>query len=80
MQQALRSYFRKPTTIVGLVTALMFQLIFSVIWMTGYSGVTDNTRHLKIAIVNEDTGLGKKVAEQSAEYAPVSAGERNDAG
>ncbi|MZQ80798.1 ABC transporter permease [Paenibacillus sp. 5J-6] len=40
----------------------MFQLLFSLIWMTGYAGVSDNTKNLKIAIVNEDQGMGNTVA------------------
>ncbi|WP_042170747.1 YhgE/Pip domain-containing protein [Paenibacillus gorillae] len=62
MTTALKAFFKRPTTIVGIVTALMFQVIFSVIWMTGYNGVTDRTDQLKIAIVNEDKQLGQQVA------------------
>ncbi|ULL18756.1 DUF3533 domain-containing protein [Paenibacillus sp. H1-7] len=64
MLPALREYLKRPTTIIGIVTAMMFQIIFSVIWMTGYAGVTDNTRHLKIAVVNEDSGMGRTIAEK----------------
>ena len=63
MRQAIRAFMSKQTTIVGIVTAVMFQLLFSVIWMTGYNGVTDNTKNLKIAVVNEDQGLGVKIVE-----------------
>lgn len=54
MLQALRVLLKKPPVIIGIVTALMFQVIFSVIWMTAYSGVNDRTNELTIAIVNED--------------------------
>ncbi|WP_282939779.1 ABC transporter permease [Paenibacillus sp. RC67] len=64
MLEALQAYMKKPATIVGIVTAMMFQVIFSIIWMTGYAGVTDNTKHLKIAVVNEDNAMGVKVADQ----------------
>jgi YhgE/Pip-like protein len=70
MLQAVQAYLKKPATIVGIVTAMMFQIIFSLVWMTGYQGITDNTRNLKIAVVNEDQGLGKKVAEQLAGVLP----------
>lgn len=70
MRQALQAYFRKPATLIGIVTAMMFQIIFSLIWMTGYSGVTDNVNQLKIALVNEDSGLGVQIAQQLAGSLP----------
>ncbi|MFF2093764.1 YhgE/Pip domain-containing protein [Paenibacillus sp. NPDC058174] len=70
MATALKAFFKRPTTIVGIVTALMFQVIFSVIWMTGYNGVTDRTSQLKIAVVNEDTQLGQQVAGTLAKQLP----------
>ncbi len=70
MKHALQAFLKKPTTFVGIVTALMFQLIFSVVWMTGYDGVTENAKRLKIAIVNEDQGIGKQVAEQIRSSVP----------
>jgi YhgE/Pip-like protein len=63
MKHAIQAYMKKPTTMIGIVTAIMFQLLFSIIWMTGYQGVTDNTKNLKIAIVNEDQGMGTKIVE-----------------
>jgi uncharacterized phage infection (PIP) family protein YhgE len=49
----------------------MFQLIFSIVWMTGYDGVTDNTANLTIAVVNEDAGVGRQLAEQLGQQLPV---------
>ncbi|MBH5320039.1 ABC transporter permease [Paenibacillus sp. GSMTC-2017] len=62
MTSALKAFMKRPTTVVGIVTSLMFQIIFSVIWMTGYNGVTDRVDKLRIAIVNEDAGMGKEIA------------------
>ncbi|KAA2296407.1 ABC transporter, partial [Clostridioides difficile] len=62
MLQALRTLFKKPPVIVGIVTALMFQVIFSVIWMTAYSGVNDRTKELTVAIVNEGGEMSKGIA------------------
>jgi YhgE/Pip-like protein len=62
LKQALGAFLKQGTTKVGIITAIMFQLLFSLIWMTGYSGVSDNTKNLKIAIVNEDQGMGNTVA------------------
>jgi YhgE/Pip-like protein len=64
MGNALKAFLQKTPTKIGIATAIMFQLIFSIVWMTGYDGVSNNTSHLKIAIVNEDAGLGKQIAEQ----------------
>jgi YhgE/Pip-like protein len=63
MLKALQAILKKPTTIVGIVTAIMFQIIFSVIWMTAYHGITDRAKDLKIAIVNEDREMGQKIVE-----------------
>jgi YhgE/Pip-like protein len=63
MKSALIALLRQPSTIIGVVAALMFQLIFSIVWMTGYNGITDNAKNLKIAIVNEDAGLGARIAD-----------------
>ena len=70
MVQALRVLFKKPPVIVGIVTALMFQVIFSIIWMTAYSGVNDRTNELTVAIVNEDGELSQGIAERLAETLP----------
>ncbi|MFE4709810.1 YhgE/Pip domain-containing protein [Paenibacillus sp. NPDC056722] len=70
MLNALKAYLKKPATIVGIVMLLMFQVIFSIIWMTGYKGINENTSKLSIAIVNEDQGAGAKISEQLAASLP----------
>ena len=70
MLQALRTLLKKPPVIIGIVTALMFQVIFSVIWMTAYSGVNDRTNELTVAIVNEDGSESKRIVESLAETLP----------
>jgi YhgE/Pip-like protein len=71
MTQALQAFMKRPTTIIGIGTALLFQLIFSVVWMTGYDGITDRTDQLRIGVVNEDQQLGAMVAANLAEQLPV---------
>ncbi|RTE03517.1 YhgE/Pip domain-containing protein [Paenibacillus whitsoniae] len=61
MKQVLATFLKPASTKVGIITAIMFQLLFSLIWMTGYRGVSDNTSHLKIAIVNEDQAMGSTI-------------------
>lgn len=68
---ALKAFLKKPTTWIGIVTALMFQLIFSVVWMTGYNGVSDRLNRLHVGIVNEDAGIGSQVAQQLQSSLPV---------
>ncbi|MFD0698164.1 YhgE/Pip domain-containing protein [Paenibacillus sp. GCM10027628] len=63
MKTAILGFLKPATTKVGIITAMTFQLLFSIIWMTGYAGVTDNTKNLRIAIVNEDQGLGSKIVD-----------------
>ncbi|RIX50841.1 ABC transporter [Paenibacillus nanensis] len=70
MRNVLQAFMKRPTTWVGILTALMFQVIFSVIWMTGYNGVTDRTDQLRIAVVNEDTVMGQAVAANLVENLP----------
>ncbi|MDQ0115704.1 YhgE/Pip domain-containing protein [Paenibacillus harenae] len=70
MGTAIKAFMKRPTTIVGIVTALMFQIIFSVIWMTGYNGVTDRVDQLRIAVVNEDTQFGQQIAANLVKELP----------
>lgn len=64
MGSALRVFWQKTPTKIGIATAILFQLIFSIVWMTGYDGVLDNMSRLQVVLVNEDAGLGKQIAEQ----------------
>ncbi|CAM4477559.1 YhgE/Pip domain-containing protein [Paenibacillus tarimensis] len=71
MKQALQAFFKRPTTMIGIATALLFQLIFSVVWMTGYSGISDRTENLTIGVVNEDKALGSTIFENLKQSLPV---------
>ncbi|HZG86508.1 YhgE/Pip domain-containing protein [Paenibacillus sp.] len=57
-----RAFFKLPMTTVGIATAALFQLIFCVVWMTGYDGVNENADRLTVAIVNEDGEAGSVAA------------------
>lgn len=70
MKQSLQAFVKRPTTLVGIVSALMFQIIFSVIWMTAYDGVTDRTDQLRVAVVNEDAEAGEAIAANLAQTLP----------
>ncbi|QAY66876.1 YhgE/Pip domain-containing protein [Paenibacillus protaetiae] len=70
MKQVVKAFMSKPTTMVGIITALMFQIIFSVIWMTAYDGVTDRAKQLHIAVVNEDKQFGTQIADKLVKELP----------
>ncbi|WP_438444511.1 YhgE/Pip domain-containing protein [Gorillibacterium sp. sgz5001074] len=70
MKEAWIALLKRPAAKTALVTALMFQLIFSVIWMTAYDGVTDRVTGLRLAVVNEDAGMGKAIAEKLSGQLP----------
>jgi len=61
VREAIRHFLKKQTTIAGIITALMFQVIFSVIWMTAYKDVNANVENLHITVVNEDAELGSTI-------------------
>jgi YhgE/Pip-like protein len=70
MVKGLQAFSKRSTTWVGIITALMFQIIFSVIWMTGYNGVTDRMEQLSVAIVNEDDAIGVQISQRLMESMP----------
>lgn len=70
MKNALQAFMKRPTTWIGIITALMFQVIFSVIWMTGYNGVTDRVEQLRIAVVNEDQQMGQQISSSLIQNLP----------
>ena len=56
-----KSFFKQKETLFGILAAMMFQLIFVVVWLTGYDGVYDRTNQFKVGIVNEDSEVGEKI-------------------
>ena len=51
MKTAFQAFFKQRTTWIGVGAAVMFQLVFGLVWMTGYDGVSDRMNELKAAIV-----------------------------
>ncbi|MNX67081.1 ABC-2 family transporter protein [compost metagenome] len=64
MLDTFKGLIKKPQTIVGVVMALAFQVIFCLVWMTGYNGVNDRVKEFKIAVVNEDGKFGEALGKQ----------------
>ncbi|TCP53802.1 YhgE/Pip-like protein [Tumebacillus sp. BK434] len=70
MSETLRQFFKQKTTIVGLITMLFFQLVFAVVWMNGYDGVTSRMDQLHIGVVSDDHGTGAKIADNLVSSLP----------
>lgn len=66
----LTKLLKQPATIIGIITTLLFQVFFSLIWITGYDHVTDRVNKLPIAIVNEDGAQGQRIADNIADSLP----------
>ncbi|GGO03305.1 YhgE/Pip domain-containing protein [Saccharibacillus kuerlensis] len=71
MGQVFKAFLKLLTTKIGIMTAVLFQLIFTVVWMTGYAGMNDRIGELNVAIVNEDTRMGDTIVQNLQETLPV---------
>ena len=71
MKSAFQAFMKLPTTKVGIMTAILFQVIFTVVWMTGYQGITDRLQNLSVAVVNEDPTYGQQIIEGLQGKVPV---------
>ncbi|MGG2094122.1 ABC transporter permease [Bacillus sp. S13(2024)] len=67
----LKQFLKIPGTYIGIVVALAFQLIFFCVWLTAYDGVNERADQMHIAIVNQDTNMGSKVAEGLQKNLPL---------
>lgn len=70
MKKGLIAFLKAPQTKIGILTALMFQVIFSLIWMTAYDGVTERVDRFTIAAVNEDGAFGTQLVNGFRENTP----------
>src|SRR5699024_1123935 len=66
----LKSFFKQRETLLGISAAIAFQLIFVIVWLTGYDGVYDRTDQFTIGIINEDSVLGEKITNELKENTP----------
>lgn len=60
----LKSFFKQKETLLGISAAIAFQLIFVIVWLTGYDGIYERTDQFTIGIVNEDSELGRKITSE----------------
>src|SRR5699024_721181 len=66
----LKSFFKQKETLLGIYAAIAFQLIFIIVWLTGYDGVDERTDQFTIGIINEDSILGEKITYELKDNAP----------
>ncbi|MCP1181872.1 YhgE/Pip domain-containing protein [Paenibacillus sp. 1781tsa1] len=59
-------FLKNGATIVGLITAVLFQVFFNIIWLSGYDRVNERMTELAVTIVNEDGVAAEPVAESLA--------------
>lgn len=57
-------FFKQKETLLGISAAIAFQLIFIIVWLTGYDGVNERTNQFTIGIVNEDSIVGEKITNE----------------
>src|SRR5690625_2755735 len=59
--QLLKSFFKQRETLLGIAAAIAFQLIFVIVWLTGYDGVYERTDQFTVGLINEDPIIGEEV-------------------
>lgn len=53
----IKKFLKHKMVIGAIIMAVFYQIVFTVVWMTGYSAVPNNLNNLRIGIVNEDPGF-----------------------
>src|SRR5690625_6226500 len=59
--QLLNSFFKQRETLLGIAAAVAFQLIFVIVWLTGYDGVYERTDQFTVGLINEDPIIGAEI-------------------
>ncbi|CAM4391480.1 YhgE/Pip domain-containing protein [Paenibacillus xylanexedens] len=59
-------FLKNGATIVGLITAVLFQVFFNIIWLRGYDQVNERMTELAVTIVNEDGAAAEPLAASLA--------------
>ncbi|WP_017690962.1 ABC transporter permease [Paenibacillus sp. PAMC 26794] len=59
-------FLKNGATIVGLITAVLFQVFFNIIWLSGYDQVNERMTELAVTIVNEDGAAAEPLAASLA--------------
>jgi uncharacterized phage infection (PIP) family protein YhgE len=72
MKKTISMLMKHPSAKSAILVAFVCQIVFCIIWMTGYMGVADNIHKLKIALVNEDAGQSQSIVSNLKEHLPFS--------
>lgn len=67
MKEALQALAKQPATFIGIASALLSQLMFAFVWMTGCDGMTNRTDRLAIGMVSEDSRMGETIVRNLKE-------------
>ena len=65
-----RTFIKNKMVAGGIFMVIFYQIIFIGLFMYGYSAVPKNVTNLDVAIVNEDEGYGKEMAQQLQSQLP----------
>lgn len=57
-------FFKQRETLLGISAAIAFQLIFIIVWLTGYDGIYERTNQFTIGVVNDDYIVGEKITTE----------------
>ncbi|GAB6991137.1 YhgE/Pip domain-containing protein [Paenibacillus pini] len=64
------TFLKNKSVIGGITMVLFYQVVFILIFMTGYSAIPKNMNELSIAIVNEDQTSGKEISASLQKQLP----------
>ncbi|WP_203364600.1 ABC transporter permease [Bacillus sp. REN10] len=65
-----KSFFEQKETLIGILAAAAFQIIFFCVWMTAYDGVDDRIGNISIGVVNEDAYIGEQIEQNLLKTVP----------
>lgn len=70
VKQTFRLFFKERTTWVAVSAAIIFQLIFGAVWMTGYEGVAERMKQVRLAVVVQEGQLAS-LLEKLSDRSPI---------
>ncbi|MBS4209873.1 ABC transporter permease [Bacillus sp. FJAT-50079] len=71
--KGLNTLLKIRETYLGIAAAILFQLIFFIVWMTAYDGVNDRLGNLKIGLINHDMVIGEEIVREVQQKLPFQA-------
>ena len=65
------AFRRSPMTRAGILVAVLYPLILANIFMVGYGGILHRVGQMRMAIVNQDAGIGRQIVQGLVKSSPV---------